>query len=165
MVGLLAILSYFFMFNPHTVPWQVQICIVILLFSSSQSVCRDTPGQERYKAITTASYKGILVHCDSLKCSTWLPQNFPRFRYSFCFAQGIVLVYDVTFQLSFDNIQKWLHEIEQVSSKTFLSYILFSFGPRTPHYYATITQHFTHLYATCLANTALSRCTIWMRKL
>ena len=31
------------------------------------------------------------------------------------FSQGIILVYDITSQKSFDNITKWLQNIEMVS--------------------------------------------------
>lgn len=44
----------------------------------------DTAGQERYRAITSAYYRG---------------------------AVGALLVYDVTSQDSYDNIQKWLSEL------------------------------------------------------
>ena len=32
-----------------------------------------------------------------------------------CISQGIILVYDITNQKSFDNIQKWLNNIDMVS--------------------------------------------------
>ena len=44
----------------------------------------DTAGQERYKAITAAYYKG---------------------------AKGAMIVYDVTSQSSFDNVEKWHNEL------------------------------------------------------
>eukprot|EP00055_Hartaetosiga_balthica_P017032 m.111145 g.111145 ORF g.111145 m.111145 type:complete len:207 (+) comp9232_c2_seq1:45-665(+) len=50
----------------------------------------DTAGQERFRTITTAYYRG---------------------------AMGILLVYDVTNQKSFDNIQTWVRNIEQNASK------------------------------------------------
>ena len=51
----------------------------------------DTAGQERFRTIAKSYYKG---------------------------AQGIVLMYDVTNQRSFDNIGKWLAQIkEEASSK------------------------------------------------
>ena len=50
----------------------------------------DTAGQERYKSITTAYYKG---------------------------AKGAMIVYDVTNQTSFDNVDKWYNEIKEKASK------------------------------------------------
>jgi len=50
----------------------------------------DTAGQERYKSITSAYYRG---------------------------AKGALLVYDVTEKKSFQNIDKWMGEIKEKSSK------------------------------------------------
>lgn len=54
------------------------------------SVCffRDTAGQERFHTITTSYYRG---------------------------AMGIMLVYDITNEKSFENIVKWLRNIDEVS--------------------------------------------------
>merc|ERR1719171_470778 len=49
----------------------------------------DTAGQERFKTITTAYYRG---------------------------AMGIMLVYDVTNEKSFDNIKNWIRNIEEHAS-------------------------------------------------
>ncbi len=49
--------------------------------------CRDTAGQERFHTITTSYYRG---------------------------AMGIMLVYDITNPKSFDNIAKWLRNIDEV---------------------------------------------------
>jgi len=46
----------------------------------------DTAGQERYRAITSAYYRG---------------------------AVGALLVYDITKQSSFDNVQRWLNELRE----------------------------------------------------
>jgi GTPase SAR1 family protein len=51
-------------------------------------LCRDTAGQERFHTITTSYYRG---------------------------AMGIMLVYDITNAKSFDNIAKWLRNIDEVS--------------------------------------------------
>ena len=45
----------------------------------------DTAGQERYKAITSAYYKG---------------------------AKGAIIVYDITSEESFNNIETWIHEVK-----------------------------------------------------
>ena len=50
----------------------------------------DTAGQERYKSITAAYYKG---------------------------AKGAMIVYDVTNQTSFDNVDKWANEIKEKAAK------------------------------------------------
>jgi len=49
----------------------------------------DTAGQERFRTITTAYYRG---------------------------AMGIMLVYDVTNEKSFDNIRNWIRNIEENAS-------------------------------------------------
>eukprot|EP00124_Ichthyophonus_hoferi_P003609 Ihof_evm7s324 gene=Ihof_evmTU7s324 len=50
----------------------------------------DTAGQERFRTITTAYYRG---------------------------AMGIMLVYDVTCEKSFENIRKWIKNIEAHASE------------------------------------------------
>ncbi|NWZ28747.1 RAB13 protein, partial [Asarcornis scutulata] len=50
---------------------------------------RDTAGQERFKTITTAYYRG---------------------------AVGIILVYDITDEKSFENIQNWMKSIKENAS-------------------------------------------------
>jgi small GTP-binding protein len=50
----------------------------------------DTAGQERYKSITAVYYKG---------------------------AKGALVVYDTTDQTTFDNIDKWMQEIKDKTSK------------------------------------------------
>ena len=51
-------------------------------------LCRDTAGQERFHTITTSYYRG---------------------------AMGIMLVYDITSIKTFDNIAKWLRNIDEVN--------------------------------------------------
>ena len=46
----------------------------------------DTAGQERFRTITSSYYRG---------------------------AHGIIIVYDVTDQESFNNVKQWLHEIDR----------------------------------------------------
>jgi small GTP-binding protein len=50
---------------------------------------RDTAGQERFRTITTAYYRG---------------------------AMGILLVYDITNEKSFDSIRNWIRNIEEHAS-------------------------------------------------
>lgn len=49
----------------------------------------DTAGQERFRTITSAYYRG---------------------------ADGIITVYDVTSQESFDHVQDWLHEVDRYAN-------------------------------------------------
>jgi len=51
------------------------------------AIRRDTAGQERFHTITTSYYRG---------------------------AMGIMLVYDITSVKTFDNIAKWLRNIDEV---------------------------------------------------
>jgi len=51
-------------------------------------IYRDTAGQERFHTITTSYYRG---------------------------AMGIMLVYDITNEKTFENIVKWLRNIDEVS--------------------------------------------------
>lgn len=60
------------------------ICLKCLLFIL---FFRDTAGQERFHTITTSYYRG---------------------------AMGIMLVYDITNAKSFENISKWLRNIDEV---------------------------------------------------
>lgn len=54
---------------------------------------RDTAGQERFHTITTSYYRG---------------------------AMGILLVYDITNEKSFENIVKWLRNIDEVCAELIL---------------------------------------------
>lgn len=65
-------------------------------------ISRDTAGQERFHTITTSYYRG---------------------------AMGIMLVYDITNEKTFENIVKWLRNIDEVSTvchtfTLFLKYLL-----------------------------------------
>lgn len=64
-------------------------CLIIkyLMVFSLQN--RDTAGQERFRTITTAYYRG---------------------------AMGIMLVYDITDEKSFENIKNWIRNIEENAS-------------------------------------------------
>ncbi|KAH9641135.1 hypothetical protein HF086_000783 [Spodoptera exigua] len=55
----------------------------------AQAVVLDTAGQERFRTITTAYYRGSM---------------------------GIMLVYDVTNEKSFENIKNWIRNIEENAS-------------------------------------------------
>ena len=50
----------------------------------------DTAGQERFRTITSSYYRG---------------------------AHGIIVVYDVTDQVSFNNVRQWLQEIDRCASR------------------------------------------------
>lgn len=62
---------------------------LISLISHNFTKCRDTAGQERFRTITTAYYRG---------------------------AMGIMLVYDITDEKSFENIKNWIRNIEENAS-------------------------------------------------
>ncbi|KAI1229992.1 hypothetical protein IHE44_0010710 [Lamprotornis superbus] len=62
----------------------------------------DTAGQERFKTITTAYYRGAV--------GVPAPPD-PRSP------QGIVLVYDITDEKSFENIQNWMKSIKEVGGE------------------------------------------------
>jgi len=57
----------------------------------------DTAGQERFQTITSSYYRG---------------------------AHGIIVVYDITDQKSFDNIHKWLKEIDNFAGASVLKLLV-----------------------------------------
>ncbi|RLV76496.1 hypothetical protein DV515_00016917, partial [Chloebia gouldiae] len=57
-----------------------------VLLTRLRCLRRDTAGQERFHTITTSYYRG---------------------------AMGIMLVYDITNAKSFENISKWLRNIDE----------------------------------------------------
>ena len=63
-------------------------CYNVTIYKVSSFKFRDTAGQERFHTITTSYYRG---------------------------AMGIMLVYDITSVKTFDNIAKWLRNIDEVS--------------------------------------------------
>lgn len=72
--------------------FNILLCIILLLFIQIKLFyifLRDTAGQERFRTITTAYYRG---------------------------AMGIMLVYDVTNEKSFENIKNWIRNIEENAS-------------------------------------------------
>ena len=56
----------------------------------------DTAGQDRFRAITKNYYKG---------------------------ANGIILIYDVTSQKTFDNVKNWVTQIREEASKNVVVYL------------------------------------------
>lgn len=95
--------------------WWVEMCALC-------SDYRDTAGQERFRTITTAYYRGAMV---SLCLHVYYTVKIPVGEYcmrcksvlfsSFPLCQGIMLVYDITSEKSFDNIKNWIRNIEEVS--------------------------------------------------
>lgn len=67
--------------------WPVHHSKTNAIHVTSLSLRRDTAGEERFRTLTTAYYRG---------------------------AQGIVLVYDVTNLDSFNHLSYWLRNIEEV---------------------------------------------------
>ena len=92
--------------------------------------CRDTAGQERFRTITTAYYRGAMVSAllTPPRCPAhhlrderaaghrghWLTPD--RVARSLARSQGILLVYDITNEKSFENIKTWIKNIEQHAS-------------------------------------------------
>lgn len=78
---------------------------------------RDTAGQERFRTITTAYYRGAMVMathpplCCSHASADWLED----LTFLFLFIKGIMLVYDICNEKSFENIKNWIRNIEEVS--------------------------------------------------
>ena len=98
-------------------------------------VCRDTAGQERFRTITTAYYRGAMVNapppirthtidhrtaCGMRAPSVRWPQSCtwlnPEPLRTPSLFQGILLVYDITNEKSFENIKTWIKNIEQHAS-------------------------------------------------
>ena len=78
---------------------------------------RDTAGQERFRTITTAYYRGAMVR-HNIKCFCQLKDDSLKNVYLLCAFdnQGIMLVYDITNDKSFENIKNWIRNIEEVST-------------------------------------------------
>ncbi|NWI21773.1 RAB13 protein, partial [Crypturellus soui] len=76
---------------------------------------RDTAGQERFKTITTAYYRGAMVGTGKPAGPRRGPRApaCPTQRSSL---QGIILVYDITDEKSFENIQNWMKSIKENAS-------------------------------------------------
>lgn len=74
----------------------------------------DTAGQERFRTITTAYYRGMSTHylCNYI---IWKLIDLVLF-YRRLGAMGIMLVYDVTNEKSFENIKNWIRNIEDHAS-------------------------------------------------
>ena len=65
----------------------------------------DTAGQERFHTITTSYYR-LVPSSDQI-----------NLEFHFSGANGILLVYDITNPKSFDNISKWLRNINEHASE------------------------------------------------
>uniref|UniRef100_A0A9J7XI17 small monomeric GTPase n=1 Tax=Cyprinus carpio carpio TaxID=630221 RepID=A0A9J7XI17_CYPCA len=98
----------------------------------------DTAGQERFKTITTAYYRGAMVRREmqtilfgpiatcKLTCVVIVrPRLFQQLlkhvmmvmvHYFDSVFQGIILVYDITDEKSFENIQNWMKSIKENAS-------------------------------------------------
>ncbi|OMO97137.1 Small GTPase superfamily [Corchorus olitorius] len=82
----------------------------------------DTAGQERFRTITTVSVKKLGVNVSILCLSLTLFNPLiailliHEFYAYYRGAMGILLVYDVTDESSFNNIRNWIRNIEQHAS-------------------------------------------------
>jgi GTPase SAR1 family protein len=71
----------------------------------------DTAGQERFRTITTAYYRGAMVSINLISVKFyWLSIIL------ISFIKGILLVYDITNEKSFDSIRNWIRNIEEHAS-------------------------------------------------
>merc|ERR1712097_226907 len=68
----------------------------------------DTAGQERFRTITSSYYRG---------------------------AHGIIVVYDVTDQESFNNVKQWLHEIDRYACENVNKLLVGNKSDLTSKYY------------------------------
>ena len=69
-----------------TIKLQIVSSMPLLTFLTTHSLQWDTAGQERFRTITSSYYRG---------------------------AHGIIVVYDITDQDSFNNVKQWLQEIDR----------------------------------------------------
>ena len=68
---------------------------------------RDTAGQERFRFLTNAYFRGakvIVMQCMQIN----------TYHTSLINSKGMALVYDVTSMTSFENVTRWLETIEKV---------------------------------------------------
>ncbi|KAJ7397997.1 Ras-related protein Rab-8B [Pitangus sulphuratus] len=72
----------------------------------------DTAGQERFRTITTAYYRGAMVSVPLQSPGTTGATGL----LSSSLYPGIMLVYDITNEKSFDNIKNWIRNIEEHAS-------------------------------------------------
>ena len=91
---------------------ELAMCGQLAIILASQFICvsyssyRDTAGAARFQSITAAYYQGA----DVSKCSD------QKITVVFSSMQGIMLVFDVTNEQSFDNIKHWLKTVDTVIS-------------------------------------------------
>uniref|UniRef100_A0A8C1NQW6 small monomeric GTPase n=1 Tax=Cyprinus carpio TaxID=7962 RepID=A0A8C1NQW6_CYPCA len=86
----------------------------------------DTAGQERFKTITTAYYRGAMVRQEMLMqnnlfvpiavIGVWQVIHILLMVYFDHIFQGIILVYDITDEKSYENIQNWMKSIKENAS-------------------------------------------------
>ena len=91
--------------------------------------CRDTAGQERYQTITKQYYRRaqVSLHTDNHRsqaafmghCNSSLFNPF-----LWILVQGIIFVYDITNELSYQHIAKWASDVDEVRQYVFLSHSL-----------------------------------------
>lgn len=91
------------------------MCVMFLL------LCRDTAGQERYQTITKQYYRRAQVippYLPSLEpgClhGSW-EHSDSNHSFLWTLVQGIIFVYDITNQPSFQHLAKWVSDVDEVS--------------------------------------------------
>lgn len=89
-------------------------------------LCRDTAGQERYQTITKQYYRRAQVippYLPSLEpgClhGSW-EHSDSNHSLLWTLVQGIIFVYDITNQPSFQHLAKWVSDVDEVSQSSTL---------------------------------------------
>lgn len=100
--------SFYCMFSTLT----CMLCDLLLFYH----LCRDTAGQERYQTITKQYYRRAQV----IPRSIWTCFLYDFLQPSFFnlpswfLVQGIIFVYDITSEPSFQHIVKWASDVDEV---------------------------------------------------
>lgn len=106
----------------------------------------DTAGQERFRTITSGMASFYRHDCNMPGCNK-NSQLLCRAAY-YRGAMGILLVYDVTDDASFNNIRNWMRNIEQHASDNVNKV---GFAP-TSHVSAPCVRHLQNMHEMCRAS-------------
>ena len=126
----LAVLQMSSLFNLNAIKWYYClfiICIIIILhnryccYSKNNRTSRSLSSMCQIESRNNRYSRKRNISCNTLFKSHGTPHFLWIKLYTFIAIQGIILVYDITCQHSFDNITKWLQNIEAVSIYMFLS--------------------------------------------
>lgn len=94
-------------------------------------------------------------------CKCWLLKMDFSYFYWLCF-QGIMLVYDITSEKSFENIKNWIRNIEEVKIEIYIFCVL------CVHLYDTFVKNYfsfdCNLKNCWTFQSLISACIIWCRE-